>query len=254
MTTYQGGKKRIGKRIHDIIILLENDLSDENLNYFEPFVGMAGVLRHFGKDNNRFLHACDANEDLMLMWKALQKGWKPPLKCSKAKFERLRKSKKHSAERAFIGIVASYGGNFFCGYRLHLSNKRNYLREGYNGLMDIYPDIKKVNFLKALQYDEFDPENFLIYCDPPYKGNNLGPSSFKNFNSDAFWKKMRQWSKNNTVVISESSAPKDFRKLWSTQSFYNNQTTTKRYSDCLYIHVSLYNKLSPNIRKKIKNI
>ena len=32
MTTYQGGKKRIGKKIHDVIILLEEEIySNEKL-------------------------------------------------------------------------------------------------------------------------------------------------------------------------------------------------------------------------------
>lgn len=47
------------------------------------------------------------------MWKKLLKGWKPPLKCSKNKYNRLKKSKKHSAERAFIGTVASWEVIFF---------------------------------------------------------------------------------------------------------------------------------------------
>ncbi len=91
MTTYQGGKKRIGKKIYEVIKLIENDLyPDEKLNYFEPFIGMGGVMRHFGKENNRKLYACDYNKDLILMWKELQKGWKPPLECNKEKYERLK--------------------------------------------------------------------------------------------------------------------------------------------------------------------
>jgi len=82
MTAYQGGKKRIGKKIHDVIVLVEENLSPfKKLPYFEPFVGMGGVLRHFGKDNSlmgksgevRKLHASDVNIDLIMMWKALKR-------------------------------------------------------------------------------------------------------------------------------------------------------------------------------------
>ena len=64
MTTYQGGKKRLGKRISYVIKLVENDLYNERLDYFEPFVGMSGVIRHFS-DENRKLYANDINKDII---------------------------------------------------------------------------------------------------------------------------------------------------------------------------------------------
>ena len=52
MTTYQGGKKRIGKKIYEVIKLIELDVfKDMKLPYFEPFVGMASVIKYFGKEN-----------------------------------------------------------------------------------------------------------------------------------------------------------------------------------------------------------
>jgi site-specific DNA-adenine methylase len=255
MTAYQGGKKRIGKKIHDAMILVEDDLmSGIKLPYFEPFVGMGGVLRHFGKDNDRKLSASDINFDLIMMWNALKKGWKPPLKCSKEKFEKLKYSNTHSAERAFLGVVASFGTNFFHNYRLHLEPKnKSYLQEGYNGLMDIFPDIRKVKFEHG-DYDEFELENYLIYCDPPYVNNNLASIHFEKFDHEKFWDVMREWSKNNIVFISESTAPSDFKKIWSTQSYNSNRYKTKRYSDNLYVHKDIYKILSPKIKEEIKNL
>jgi len=80
--------------------------------------------------------------------------------------------------------------------------------------MNILPDIKNVKFENA-SYDEYDLENFLIYCDPPYKNNNLTSKYFDNFDHKNFWNVMRKWSKKNIVLISESNAPKDFKKIWS---------------------------------------
>ena len=211
---------------------------------------MGGVIRHFGKDNHRKLFASDINIDLIMMWNALKKGWKPPLKCSKTKFEKLKYSDEHSADRAFLGIVASFGTIFFNTYRLDSSNNHDYLREGYNGLMDILPDIKKVKF-KHGNYDDYNLNGYLIYCDPPYKNNNLNSIYFEKFDHDKFWNVMRKWSKNNIVIISESTAPKDFKKIWSTESHNSNRYKTKRYSDNLYIHKSLYNLLSKTTLKKI---
>ncbi len=255
MTAYQGGKKRIGRRIHDVIALLEEDLwGEDKLDYFEPFVGMAGVLGHFGKEGDRRIAASDINKDLILMWKAVQRGWNPPIKCSKKHYEELKRSKKHSAERAFIGICASYGCNFFSNYRLHLVNKGNrYLKEGKRGLQEIRPNVKNVKFSYG-EYTDWGPENFLIYCDPPYANNKLGPDCFKNFDSKKFWDVMRDWGKNNLVVVSESTAPKDFKKVWCTRSTYTNQSGSKKYPDCLFIHSSWYNNLSATAKRKIRAI
>jgi DNA adenine methylase len=256
MTTYQGGKQRIGKKIHDIIQLVENNLSSKKLSYFEPFVGMAGVLKHFGEDDDRELYASDINIDLIMMWKALQKGWKPPKSCTRKKYETLKKSKKHSPERSFIGSVASWGGIFFHAFRLDYKKDKDFIMEGYRSLMKIKPLIKKVKFKHAVNYKEWDVKNFLIYCDPPYKDNNLGTknSLFKTFNHEEFWDVMRKWSKNNIVIISESNAPKDFKKLWCTNSYNSNIYKTKKYSDCLFIHENDYKKLSIETIKEIKDI
>lgn len=68
MTTYQGGKKRIGKKIYNIIeILDEYFFENEKRPYFEPFIGMGGVMKYFGEQNNRELYASDINKDLIIM-------------------------------------------------------------------------------------------------------------------------------------------------------------------------------------------
>lgn len=255
MTTYQGGKKRLGKRISHIIKLVENDLYNEKLDYFEPFVGMAGVIRHFSNENRK-LYANDINKDIILMWKAIQKGWKPPLTCTEEEYEKLKLSKKHSANRGFIGTVASWGGIFFHYYRLNYNKNKDYIREGYNGIMKIKPYIIDVNFIDSESFDTFKPEGFVVYCDPPYKGNKLGTSSsyFQTFDHEHFWNIMREWSKNNLVIISESTAPKDFKKLWSANSTASNTSGSKKYKDNLYIHVSSYNNIHKNTLQNIRNI
>jgi site-specific DNA-adenine methylase len=261
MTAYQGGKKRLGKRIHDVIILLEKDLNMEEQPYLEPFVGMAGVLKHFGKDidSNRMLYASDVNKDLILMWQDIQKGWKPPKTCSEAKYEKLKNSNNHSAERGYIGVVASWGGIFFHAYRLkYQKGKKDFMKEGYQGIQDIKPYIMNVQF-KSTSYDNIIPAgDMTIYCDPPYKGNKLGlnkHSFFQNFDHIKFWDTMREWSKTNLVIISEWTAPKDFKKIWSATSHtVVNQDKGKKYSDNLYIHKSIYDQLSNKLKRELKKI
>ena len=62
----------------------------------------------------------------------------------------------------------------------------------------------------ACDYLEHEPDNMLIYCDPPY-ANTTTYSACDKFDSNLFWKVMRRWSKNNKVIISEYSAPEDFQ-------------------------------------------
>lgn len=119
--SYTGSKRRLGNRIYNVISDVEIYLCNKKLDYFEPFMGVCGVLKYFSQDSNRICYASDLNKDLVLMWKALQSGWKPPCNCNKEKYNELKNSKKHSAERGFIGIACSYGGIFFVGYR---SNQR----------------------------------------------------------------------------------------------------------------------------------
>lgn len=230
MTSYQGGKKRLGKRIYKIISLIESDLLDDpshkdtkiehKIDYLEPFIGMAGVMIHFAKEESkRKLYGSDINKDLILLWKELQKGnWKPPKKCCEKEYLKLKNSKKHSADRGFIGIVASWGCMFFHAYRLKYGREsKNYMKEGHDALMKTVPYIKNIKF-SCKSYEDYDPKGLLIYCDPPYKNNKLNNQLFRNFDHEKFWEKMRKWSKNNIVIISEWCAPKDFKKIWSADS------------------------------------
>lgn len=81
--------------------------------------------------------------------------------------------------------------------------------------MSMYFD--KVKFLKAQNYTNFNPSNMTIYCDPPYKDNNVQSEHFNNFDHNEFWDLMRKWAKNNLVLISEYTAPKDFEIVWEKQ-------------------------------------
>ena len=257
MPVYQGGKSRLGKRIYNVICALEEDLSDDEyyLAYFEPMVGMAGVMKHFGDEDERDLYACDINKDIVLMWKAFQKGWKPPNSCSRKKFENLKSSTKHSAERGFLGCVASWGGTFLHDYRLDRGSN-DYLGEGIRSLNSMKECMANVKFYNAQSYHKFQPYDMLVYLDPPYERNNLHNRFFQEFDHKKFWDIAREWSKNNIVVVSENGAPKDFKKIWqATSTIASGQTTgAKKYADCLYIHQNLYKAMSDATKRKIKRM
>ena len=260
MTSYQGGKSKLGKDIYEVIISFEAFILDKigyNKNkilpYFEPFIGMGGVMKHFSlnqdPDNYRTLLASDANPDLILLWKELQKGWIPPIKCpSKTVYHELKKSSTHSALKGYIGITCSFGGIFFGGYRSKKSQKRpdyNYVKSCSKTLQHLGILMRNVEFLNPRSYDKFYPTNSLIYCDPPYLGNTYQQvTSYFKFDHDKFWELMRQWSKKNIVIISEYSAPEDFVCIWRkkfTFGFHKNGEKHKKCNECLFVHRTYFN-------------
>ena len=190
MTAYQGDKKQIGKYIYQA---LEDELTDGDSNknplpYFEPF---CGVLVHFAKDENeRSIKACDINKDIVAMCKDLQKGWIPPSKCTKKKYDELKYSSKHLAEKGFIGVVCSFGAQFFRGNFRPKSKQHDFVAAGKRDVLQAvsYMPKKQVNFMKSASYDTFDPNGMLIYCDPPYKGNKVSNDTFEIFDYNKFWR------------------------------------------------------------------
>ena len=230
MTAYQGGKKKIGKELSKIIKQYELDNGHENLDYLEPFCGMCGVLMHMNNGERKII-ANDLNKDIILMWKAVQKGWLPENKqLSREEYEDMKLEKKSSKERGFYGVASGFNNEFLGSYRPP-NNKQNYIKLGINNLENA--NIDKVKFYNG-SYEDFNPKNMLIYCDPPYKNNTYKANVFFNFDHEKFWETMRKWSKNNLVIISEYNAPKDFKPIWSKKTNYNfnikNQHTNNNMS------------------------
>lgn len=247
MTTYQGGKKRLAKKIHNVIIEFEKKHSNIKLPYFEPFLGMGSIMSEFGKDNdNRELAGCDINKDVIEMWKALQNGWTPPSEVSKEMYLELKKQKEPSPERGFVGSSCSFAGQFFHGYKEKYDingKKRNYAEMGIRSIKKVLPYMMNVNILNSQTYENFNPINNLIYCDPPYHGNKISTCYFQNFDHDKFWEKMREWSRNNIVIISELNAPQDFISIWNNNYIVshmkNHINTIKNFTEKLFVHESL---------------
>lgn len=230
MTAYQGGKKRIGKEVADFLKEIEKELRNEKLDYLEPFCGMCGVAVHM-VEPGRIVTCNDINTDVIMMWRAVQRGWMPDYCPSREDYEVLKTSRP-SKERGFYGVVCSYGATFFKGYR----EGDHYVRAGMNNLKAFKPKMKSVRF-KNMGYESLTPTNKLIYCDPPYENSNLYSKHFTNFDSDEFWEIMREWSVDNIVVVSERVAPDDFVCIWKKSVL--TPLADKRYYERLFVHESL---------------
>lgn len=223
MTSYHGGKQRIGKRIANIIYDESIDIEDEYeftiKGYCEPFCGMLGVYQHIPelfKDHKPKLKykAGDMNKSVIAMWKAAQKGWKPPTKMTEKEYNRLKKSKRHSSLKGFVGHQYSFRGIFFGGFQGRYDKKKTSAPKAAKRVTDIAKKLKDISFSSGNYTSFSNLKGYIIYCDPPYFGTS---QRYKNkFDSSKFWDWCRKMAKHNVVFVSEYLAPKDFECIFSS--------------------------------------
>lgn len=268
---YQGGKKRISRKIADCLLDIADDV-EENTGkrygtYVEPFVGMGSVLARvieLTEDDDRpcfdEFHASDISPDVITFWKAAQRGWDPPRKVSKDEWTRLRDSSKPSAERTFAGYGGSWGGQFFGGYAKSPAG-RDLIDEARRAVLSVAPLMGDVHFSRN-DYTDLKPRNSFVYADPPYKGttgyellcrkSKSGKTNHRDsygelcdgFDTDLFWDTMRDWSRDNVVVVSELTAPddwvvwKEFDPISRSLGRQSKGQSGKKAVEKLFIHES----------------
>lgn len=246
MTAYMGGKKRIGKRLAEII---QEDIDAYNIKtYREPFVGMAGVAQHINTNN---IIICDLHPDVVALWKkVINTNWKPPCKMSNKEYERWRAYKKPHHMRAFAGFGASFSGSFFSAYR-----KQNVAKSA-RSLIATAKNMRSrnVKVLTPKSYDKHNPKINAVYCDPPYRNTRGYRLETNGFDHDAFWKTMIAWSKNNIVYISERTLPPmKYRKHFKVvfKSKFRTTALTQNVGEVReYTEYMLRSKVIPMIIKR----
>ena len=224
MPQYLGGKYRVRYQISEYINALAPKV------YLEPFCGMCWVGQRVRATERYF---SDANEDLVLMWKALQTGWKPPVSVTEEQYALLRTAGP-SALRGFVGINCSFGGKWFGGFAR--SEGRNYADEGSRGLVKQAGGLLKATFKWAdyrAAFDSIDAD--VIYCDPPYAGTTEY-DGVKQWVPDVFWDVVRERSVSTTVIVSEYAAPDDFHIVMETESRMGLSSVTgiQKRRECLF--------------------
>lgn len=201
---YFGGKARIGKQIAEYLKSIRKD----NQDYIEPFVGGGWVVSLM--DGNRYGY--DKHPYLISMYEELQKGWLPPTELSEEEYKRIQNNQDENPHlTGFVGFGCSFAGKWFGGYAR--SADRNYCLNAHNSILRKMKTMQDVKF-DCKDYRELNPKGALIYCDPPYQGTTQYGKVVGDFNTDEFWDKVREWSKDNTVVVSEYNAPDDFQAVW----------------------------------------
>jgi DNA adenine methylase len=207
---YVGGKSKC----YSHIIKILNDPKYDNLNYLEPFMGMCHILKRV-KNKKKYI-ASDINENLYTLIKGVQ-NHETFIDITKKQYLKLKNQEK-SFQKSLAAFTYSYNGKEFGGYtKTNKDQTRNYPEERiryYKSLQD--NETFKKTKLKNCSYDKWNPSGYLIYCDPPY----IDTTDYKtNFNHEQFWEKVRQWSKNNIVFVSEYNAPKDFKVVSKSEKY-----------------------------------
>jgi len=229
---YLGGKKKIGKEIASK--LLEVAPPDKVDGYIEPFCGALGVMVHMVDKGYKTCKAYDSCKDLILLWKALKADkFKFPKSVSERTWLRYKNDKTPSAMRAFIGFGCSFGGAWYTGYAQKYCKNARYhtpvLNESTRTCKKMVPQIKKINTIGCKDYKQHHFKNCLIYCDPPYHKTSKY-NAVNSFDHDEFWNTARKWSKNNIVIVSEYTAPKDFKCIWQKKRIESASPTNFRTS------------------------
>ena len=221
MTSYHGGKQRIGLQIAEYIHYIYSIIPEKNKfsikGYCEPFVGMGGVYRHIPllfEDHKLTYLAGDTNDSVIKMWTRVQNGWIPPTHTTEKEYDRL-KSSRPSALKGYIGHQYSFGGQFFMGYATKYGKTPDSSRASQN-VVNIGKELNRVKFTLG-SYTQFSKlKNFIIYCDPPYENSSQRYTDVDGFSSQDFWNWCRKMSKNNIIFVSSYDAPKDFIEVMSS--------------------------------------
>lgn len=206
---YLGGKYRLRKKIGKII----NGLRDGR-DYYEPFVGGGWIIQEIEDVKGATRFGSDLCLPLITMWQELQKGWEPqPRFVDRDLWKKLKETKDpKDPMTAYAGFGFSSFGKFFSSYFFMKNKKKDSI---YNSLMRQKPKLENVQFSHC-DYNSINPFNSIIYCDPPYENTAWYNAVGGNFDSEKFYRKCREWSKNgNIVLISEYSMPDDFELIAS---------------------------------------
>lgn len=222
---YPGSKNRLSRYIAPILMKYR-----ERRVYLEPFVGICGMMQAI-RGGERI--ASDDNESLIMMWQGFQSGtFNPPVCVSREVYKQLKVERESSALKGYVGIAFSHMGQWYGSY--HAVNNRENLKgkfrpeTGPSTYRHILHRVHDVEF-HAGSYEMWDDaKDCLIYCDPPYKGTATNCYHINDFDHDNFWKWCTKMSQKNRVLVSEMSAPEDWKPIWSVSREWFGDMTKGR--------------------------
>jgi DNA adenine methylase len=229
---YPGSKRRISNGI--IGVIMQNATPDTV--YVEPFCGGCNMLTEI---NLKHRYANDINSYWIAMITSFLGGWRPPTTISKDAYLHIRDNKSLYPPElvGFAGVFCSFGAKWFGGFAV--GDHANYALRGLKALTEAAKYLRGVHFT-SVSYDEMEiPDRSIVYCDPPYSGVSDCLYCCPKFDHDQFWQWAADLSNRADVVVSEYSAPVDWRSLGSistTQAMCRDAVTSR--VEQLFVHES----------------
>lgn len=217
---YQGGKTRQWRHIVPII----QKYLTPDCWYVEPFLGGGNIFSHV-KHHKKL--GSDLDSELIAMWNFFKKNGHTaipnPSTLTKEVYDKMKMERYFPEDRrvypmwmhGFVSHICSYGGKKWGGYAKYNEKKgEDHIKEACSSMDKQLQEMfnGECNLFMNKSYDKLlIPKNSVIYCDPPYE-NSLGYGN--SFDNNAFWDWCRtQTNSDNIVLVSEYSAPSDFKCL-----------------------------------------
>ena len=220
---YMGSKNKFAKEI--VPIIQSYFIEGYTKGYLEPFVGGANIIDKIKCDNKI---GCDIHTELIELLKYTQINYNElPFTISEDEYNNV-KNNKDKYPKWYVGLVGfccGYGNKYFGGYARGFKNDgvtaRDRTSESIRTLKKQAPNLKDINFVNCnfvdIPIDKI--KNYVIYCDPPYKGATKYSTGV--FPYELFYDWCRKLSKNNVVLVSEYNMPNDFLCIWRKNTKVN---------------------------------
>lgn len=213
---YQGGKHRLAKEIGGLITacLKERDY------YLEPFLGGGSIFTEVAKTYKGRMIGSDIEPDLISLWRYIKCDHHSLYAYVTEEIYRAVKENPLGYAPGYRGLVSmcSYRGKMWGGYarksksRDSTQNQLNLIRKQSEILKNTGAQVE----FHCRPYTHTNASNAVIYCDPPY-ANTTGYRGQGKFDHASFWAWAEKESENNTVLVSELSAPSHWQPLWTKE-------------------------------------
>lgn len=215
---YVGSKNRLAK---ELVPIIQSYIKSDTKGYLEPFVGGANMIDKIQCSNKI---GCDIHEELIELLKYTQAYSELlPIRISEEQYNEV-KDNKEKYEKWYVGLVgfcATFSAKWFGGYARSFKSDgitpRDMSYEAISNLKKQAHKLKNIKFIHSdfLNLDMSNINNYVIYCDIPYKGTTKYKT--ESFPYDRFYDWVRKHSKDNTILVSEYDMPDDFQCIWSKE-------------------------------------
>jgi hypothetical protein len=224
--------------------IVENiDISGARL-IWEPFCGGINVTERLVGTGLPVV-ASDKNKKLIVMYQALQQGWKPPTFVDEKVYYASRELPDTDPSKAFLMIGCAWGGHEDHGgfgrngpgrAPIHIESARVLARQ-----VSVCSRVRfaALDFLNVKPWRE---PGFVIFCDPPYrsirKKNNT--NCFGGFNSSAYWERVLEWKAFGARIYCTEWEPPPiahrlvFKKTHSMNCIGGQEHSKRMQTDCMW--------------------